>query len=219
MLCFRLMGILICIHPSYFILISFLFFIGSGFLAIGVVFFSLIHELSHGLMASKLGYTPVSISTCLFGGELKLYESYLESPDGLLIHLSGPLSNLLLATLFFCIDTVYPGPVTKTAILSNLMLALFNLLPFYPLDGGKIVKIYLSILFTPIQAWRITKVLSYFFIVFLFLFGIYLIQYNPVNLLISAMAVNLYLAGRGDSRYSYKYLKQVYRELERNNQI
>lgn len=214
---FLILGIRIEIHFSFFLLIAILFFMVDGFLALNSVVFSIFHEITHGIVAKKLGYTPDAISAGLFGGVLHLREGYVHSIDQLMIHLSGPLFNLTMAMLFYGALLLYPALLIREVMISNLILAIFNLMPFYPLDGGKIIELYLSYFFGYRKAYLISKTFSLLFSVFLFLLGIYLVQYNVINLLISALAINLYIAGREDSRYSFHRLMCIYTDLEREN--
>ena len=104
-------------------------------------------------------------------------------------------------------------------VAANLVLALFNLMPFYPLDGGKLVGIYITHFLGYKKAYIISRTFSVIFSVSLFLLGLYLVQYNIVNLLICALAINLYMAGREDSKYSFYRLMSIYTALEKENRI
>ena len=214
---FSFIGIRIQIHFSFLLLIAVFFFMGNGYLALYSAIFSMMHEFSHGIAARKLGYTPESITAGLSGGVLHLREGYLRSSDELLIHLSGPFFNLSMSMLFYIVYLYFPVIWIRDIIVSNLILALFNLMPFYPLDGGKITGLYLSYFFGYRNAYIISKTFSYLFSVFLFFLGIYLLQYSVINLLISALAVNLYFAVREDSRYSFYRLMCIYTDLEKEN--
>jgi stage IV sporulation protein FB len=217
MLKLSILGIRTELHISFVFLIAIMLLTGNGFFVIFSVLFSFLHEFAHALVARQLGYTPDIISAGLFGGILHLKEGYVQSSDELLIHLSGPLLNLSIAMVFYWVLIHYPNILIKQIVLSNLILALFNLMPFYPLDGGKIVNLYLSHFLGVKRAYTILKTFSLLFSVFLFFLGLYLVQYNLVNLLVSGLAVNLFISGKADSRYSFYRLMCIYSEIEKEN--
>lgn len=212
-------GIRLHIHIAFLLLIALLFYLGNGKLALVSVLFSLLHEIAHGLVAKKLGYSPSSLSVGLFGGVLFLKEGYIKPGAELLIHSAGPFFNLVTALLSYSIMIITEWSWLFHIIAANLIIALFNLMPFYPLDGGKLMKIYLTRFLGLKRGYDISRVLSYIFSILLFLFGLYLVQYNIVNLIICALAVNLFVAGREDGRYSFNRLKAIYAELEEVNRI
>ncbi len=100
-----------------------------------------LHELAHLFVATRRGYSLKLIKLDMFGLSMDLNE-VVEDKDVFWISLSGPLFNLLLC--LFCMSTYWLFPVSylylNTFCFSNLVLAVFNLLPVYPLDGGKIFK-------------------------------------------------------------------------------
>lgn len=172
--------------------------------------FSFLHELAHKIMAGKLGYTPDKISFGLFGGVLHIREGFIRPRDELLIHLSGPFFNLITAFILYGLHLYFYMPWLVPVILANAVLALYNLMPFYPLDGGKISDLYLAVFLGYGRSQKISRFFSLLFAVFLFLLGIYLVQYNVLNLFLTALAVNLYIARKQDNGFVfYKITRNI----------
>ncbi len=209
----------VSIHFTFLLLIALLFYLENGRLAVFSILFSSLHESAHALAAIALGYTPEMVSAGLFGGVLHLEEACIKPRDALIIHQAGPLCNLSIAAMGYLVYTGTGGAWLYDMIAANLILALFNLLPLYPLDGGKIVSIYLTEFWGCRTACMISKIISGVFTCLLFLFGLYLIQYNMVNILICALAINLYIAGREDGRYSFRRLMSIYTALEKEKPL
>lgn len=200
------------LHFSFFLLVLMISFTGGSLFAGAAILFSFLHELVHGKVAKILGYTPEKISMGLFGGIIHIREEFIKPKDELVIHLSGPLFNLAVASILFgfASSTKFTNMDIAenwiTSILwANLVLGLFNLMPFYPLDGGKIVRLYLAFFCGYGKAEKISRIFSLLFSLFLFLLGIYLVQYNVLNLMICALAINLYIARKQE--YSFIFYK------------
>lgn len=105
----------------------------------------LAHELGHSFVALKQGIGVKSITLFLFGGLASLEKESETPADAFWVAIAGPLVSLLIAglTAIVAISTGVSGPFA--AILGvlasvNLALALFNLIPGLPLDGGNILK-------------------------------------------------------------------------------
>ena len=115
--------------PSFFVLAAFSFIMGAEKYFITVLVLTALHELCHVFAAGLWGLKTKSITITPIG----MY-SEIDGLNGLhiskrmFIAIAGPLFNLFLC--LFC---------TGTARNINLVLALFNLLPIYPLDGGKLL--------------------------------------------------------------------------------
>ncbi len=106
----------------------------------------LVHELAHSLVALSQGEKVHNITLFLFGGVAQITQEPKKPLRELTMALVGPLSSLALALIFFILTFVLKGlsePIT--ALLSylsfiNLMLAIFNLLPGFPMDGGRVLR-------------------------------------------------------------------------------
>src|SRR5713101_1886078 len=108
----------------------------------------LAHELAHSVVAMRRGVRVEGITLWLFGG-VSRFSSESSSPGAqALITFVGPLTSLLLGVLFFLLSVAVgggAGPGLVPATLAwlgyiNILLGVFNLLPAFPLDGGRILQ-------------------------------------------------------------------------------
>ena len=105
----------------------------------------LFHEFAHSFMALSRGLKVDSITLFIFGGAAALKSEPKRPSDEFLIAVVGPASSLLLAVVFLLLALPMPeaSPVRTLAFFLsgiNGMLALFNLLPGFPLDGGRVFR-------------------------------------------------------------------------------
>jgi Zn-dependent protease len=162
----RPFGIEVRVHILFLYMMVFLMLIGGnplGTAAILVTLFGLVllHELGHSLVARHHGIHVIDIVLWPLGGMARMSE-IPESPrvEGQ-VAIAGPLVNLVLASLGLLalglLDALGPGPgqsITQihdgpTAFLMaftwmNLMLGVFNLVPAFPMDGGRILRAFLA---------------------------------------------------------------------------
>jgi Zn-dependent protease/predicted transcriptional regulator len=126
---------------------------GSGAVALGilatVLFFGsvLVHELAHALVSQARGIRVQDITLFLFGGATRARVDSRGPGDEFLIALVGPLTSGLLAGLFAIVAglgrDVLSRPLVGTfgyLAWTNLLLAVFNLAPGFPLDGGRLLR-------------------------------------------------------------------------------
>jgi Zn-dependent protease/CBS domain-containing protein len=121
----------------------------AGVLSAFVYLASLLaHELAHSVVAMRRGVRVEGITLWLFGG-VSRFSSESSSPGGqALITFVGPLTSLLLGVVFFLAAVVVGGgspsglvPATLSWLgYINILLGVFNLLPAFPLDGGRILQ-------------------------------------------------------------------------------
>lgn len=106
----------------------------------------LIHELSHSFVARARGIGVASITLFIFGGVSNLRTDSEEPRDEFLISVVGPLTSFALGGLAWLLErALRPGESPLGAVLSyltmiNVMLGLFNLIPGFPLDGGRVLR-------------------------------------------------------------------------------
>ena len=117
-----------------------------------IMFFCFLHELGHIITAKlfKMRIEKIEILPCGFSASFFSYNSFgfpkSFSMQELLVALAGPIVSLILALSFQYIDDTNFTIVTKQEIVySNILILIFNLLPLYPLDGGRILKNILNI--------------------------------------------------------------------------
>jgi Zn-dependent protease/predicted transcriptional regulator len=117
-----------------------------GFVAAILLFTSVLaHELGHSFVALAQGIKVRSITLFLFGGLATLEKESNTPLQSFLIAIAGPAVSVLLFGLFILIRASLPLSAPLEAVVSllayiNLVLALFNLIPGLPLDGGNVLK-------------------------------------------------------------------------------
>ncbi|MCY0096309.1 site-2 protease family protein [Hoeflea ulvae] len=120
-----------------------------GIIAMLGMFLSLIlHELSHSLVARSYGLKVGGITLFIFGGVAELEEEPHDPKSEFRIAVAGPLMSLFLAALFYGLTRLaadgteigLTGAVFGYLALINLVLAVFNLIPAFPLDGGRMLR-------------------------------------------------------------------------------
>jgi Zn-dependent protease/CBS domain-containing protein len=200
----RFSGIDVKVHWTFLLLLAFFAFIGyqtSGSLAgpltpialiIALFLCVLLHEFGHSLVAQRLGIP--------------------EKPsDEVKITLAGPLVNVVLAPVFFGLGLLLgakPGIPSDlfTGIGSvgqfffylgylNVVLALFNLIPAFPLDGGRVLR---GLLATRLGALRATEIASR--VGQLFAFAFFLIGLLGGNFLLALIAVFIFFGANGEAQ-------------------
>ena len=111
-----------------------------------VLFFAsvLVHELAHSLVARARGIGVRGITLFIFGGVSQFEDEVGDAPGEAWISAVGPLTSLVVGAAFFgCAQAL--GPSSTVGVLFaylayvNVLLAIFNLIPAYPLDGGRVL--------------------------------------------------------------------------------
>lgn len=136
-------GIRIRIHLLFWAVIGLSVMTGHFLEVLTLFVIVLIHEIGHVAMARELGWRVTEVQLLPFGGVATMEEAYATDPlDEIVIALAGPFLNVvMMAVSYVC---WYVGAWTEEwarfFLVSNVTIALFNLLPIWPLDGGRIVQ-------------------------------------------------------------------------------
>jgi Zn-dependent protease/CBS domain-containing protein len=122
-------------------------------MALGIItallFFAsvLAHELAHSLVARRRGIPIKQITLFIFGGVSSLEGEPTTAPVEAWIAFVGPLTSIIIGVLFFGLSKLL-GPSTPFGVatnylaFANVVLGVFNLLPAYPLDGGRVLHAF-----------------------------------------------------------------------------
>jgi len=166
-----------------------------GIVAAILLFLSvLIHELAHCFVAMKHGIKVTSIRLMIFGGLAQISSEPRTGRHEFLIALAGPATSMALGMLFLAIYTYFwmnnlATPVSAVAsylAVANVILAMLNMIPGFPLDGGRVLRAILWDRWNDMT--RATKVVSRLgngFALFLIVFGV--LQFLVTQSLISGL--------------------------------
>ena len=199
---FRIAGIQLRIHITFLLLIAWLAFgyyaQGGSAVAAGRVIFVLLlflcvvlHEFGHAFAAKAFGINTPDITLLPIGGVARLERMPEEPVQELIIAVAGPLVNVVIALGLFVAggfhallnpSNVEGGGLVAQLLTINIMLVLFNLLPAFPMDGGRVLR---ALLATRLSYARATQVAANVGQGFAFIFGFIGLLWNPFLLFIA----------------------------------
>lgn len=112
-------------------------------LPVGLLASVLVHELAHGLVARRLGVPVTEYVLTVWGGHTAFERGVRDPGPSALIAVAGPAANGVLAVVAFFLAGSWGGPwgyVLAAVAYLNLILAVFNVLPGLPMDGGRLLE-------------------------------------------------------------------------------
>ncbi len=211
-------GIKVSVHWTFSLLIAWIVFItvrqGLGTTQVLMhVFFILVlflcvvlHEFGHSLTAIKLGGKVKSITLLPIGGMANITEMPENPRDEFLISAAGPMVNIVIAGLlwiylglFHTVDTDQMEFTTITfsnfpviLLAANLFIVAFNLIPAFPMDGGRLFRSALAMKMNRLKATRIAKDIGQIFAVMFIFAGLF---FNPFLIIIGFF---VFLGAKGE---------------------
>jgi len=188
-------GFKISMHPLFLILGVVLFFLGELSVFIVTTLSALLHEFSHYLVASKLGYSMIKIRLMPFGAELFGDFDSFQNRDELKIAIAGPIMNFCVCIIVLGLWWIKPAlyGISDVFFSTNLVMGIFNLLPIFPLDGGRILLCLLSKKLERKKSAKLVKSITKTFAIGLFILFILTLVYK-INLTFGIMAFMLYFS-------------------------
>lgn len=141
------------------------------YLYILIMLFCLIHECSHILIAKFMGFKIKAVEIMPFGFftniqakiddyNIKIKKSNLVELKKIGVVIAGPLSNLIIIAILLIFNKSWHIQNLDIMVYSNLIIFMFNMLPIYPLDGGRLCKSIIKICFGPYKAIDLIKKIS-----------------------------------------------------------
>ncbi len=171
----KIAGVPIELHWTFILLFVIALLTSIGFLAILVALFAMVilHELAHALVSKRNGIRVKRIILMFLGGGTIIDQEAASPELAFRISLAGPLTSIILALLFGMAAIFAPAGIIRYSLQLlfeiNILLGIFNILPAFPLDGGRILKSYLEKTRNNIDATklavRISKITLILFII------------------------------------------------------
>ncbi len=198
----RLFNIPIRVHYTFLLLLAFIWYVESSVLGAEAGFHTLffwaliflcvlLHELGHSLVAKSYGLDITSITLLPIGGVSQITEIPRDPIKEVNITIAGPVVNFLIAGLLLLVGeladpslqfseiSLQSGSTMVDLFWANVMLGLFNIVPAYPMDGGRILRGIIAMKKDYTEATRLAadigKLFAIAFIVIGFFYNLWLI--------------------------------------------
>lgn len=176
---FRVRGIMISLHFTFFLLLAYVGYVGwrddgvpglwwSAGLLVAVFTCIVLHEFGHAFMAMRFGVRVRSVLVTFVGG-IALLDSIPKRPiQEFLIAIAGPAVNVVIAALLWvtvgppsdweALSISSPIDFARLVLEANVVLLIFNLIPAFPMDGGRILRALLATKLPYVRAtfWAVT---------------------------------------------------------------
>lgn len=211
------------VHWTFFLLLIFFGFLAyqrtgelmSALVTSGIIlalfFCVLLHEYGHSLVAQRLGIEIQDITLLPIGGLARMKAMPERPMDEVKIAIAGPLVNVVLAPVFFGIAILLGGSLSTSVnlisgvdslgqffaylALINVVLAVFNLIPAFPMDGGRVLRGLLASRFGQVRATDIAAAVGQAAAAGFFIVGLLV-----GNILLSLVAVFIFFGASGEAQ-------------------
>lgn len=180
----RFAGIDVFVHATFFLLLAWIGFVywsetgtmagvATGLALILLLFLCVVlHEYGHALTARHFGIATRHITLLPIGGVALLEKMPKDPREEMIVALAGPAVNIVIAAALFLLlnmlgsDRFITGPdlvrsgILQSLLVANIMLAVFNMLPAFPMDGGRVLRAALSMRTDRLRATRMAALIG-----------------------------------------------------------
>lgn len=168
------------IDLKIFIFLAIFYFTNQLNTYIATMFFCFLHEVGHLLMGIFLGFKPEKMEMIPFGFCLEFKHNTQKGSNeklksNILIAIAGPLTNVIIIFMTMFLQTSFMGK--DVVVYINLLILALNLIPIYPLDGGRVLKGILDIFNKDIKSDIFINKVSNIYMVILTMIGSIAIYY------------------------------------------
>ena len=215
----RILGIPVRVHITFLALVAFIGFAGlmkggPRQAVLSVVFILalfvcvLLHELAHSLVARHYGVKVDSITLLPIGGVAAMEEMPKKPSEEAVTAIVGPLASLAIAgglaavvyglqgpEAILAFDPL-GGPILSSLVWTNVVIAVFNLIPAFPMDGGRVLRAVLAHYIGQVRATTIAATLGQVTAVLIGLAGLLVLN----NLWLALIAIFIFLGAGQESR-------------------
>jgi len=209
----KVMGIPIELHITFVLLLLVVFYFwGVEGLILYIFLFTsvVLHELGHSYVAKKYGITIEKILLLPIGGVAMMGQ--ISKEGEFKIAIAGPLVSLTLGGLFLILSSfmdINMGnyPLFQTVGVLNIMLGIFNLLPAFPMDGGRVFRALMSKKYSYLKATKIASTVGQFLSLMLLVLG--LLSLNVILVLIA-----LFIYYGASQEYRVLLMDEMFRNIK-----
>ncbi|HEY8444332.1 MAG TPA: M50 family metallopeptidase [Clostridia bacterium] len=199
------MGLKFKVHPLFILLGLLMTVLGRGYDFLAYTVAVAIHEMGHSAAAERFGYILNEIKLMPYGAEIQGSLEGVKPSEEIKIAAVGPITNLVTAIIFTAVWWLIPSSYffTQTFVYANIVNALFNLIPVFPLDGGRIMLCLLSQRMPHSKAIKIIKITG-LVLGLVLIAGFIVSAFFEVNLSFCILGVFVFLCAlAGEKKESY----------------
>ena len=145
-------------------------------------FFIALHEISHLVVVKLMNIETKELRLHCLGATLEIRDyNTLSLKEQIIICLAGPVFNALMSLMFFTMFKFFGNDFFLMIVEVNLALAIFNIMPMYPLDGFKLLLSFLSLRLSYVKANKVSSVISYIVNIVLIILSIIFLVYKNIS--------------------------------------